>query len=82
MPSDQYEVRIRLIRNNEPFHAGLKIGDEWEYNYTPPAGMYGFAFNAIFPFAITMVTGGTFPWQQNPNVLTIACPDPEVHNVF
>jgi uncharacterized repeat protein (TIGR04076 family) len=44
--------------------------------------MFGFAYNAIFPFAVAIKTGGTFPWQQDPDVLTVARPDPEVHNVF
>ncbi len=82
MPAEQYDVTVKLIRNNSPCHSGHQIGDEWEYNYAPPVGMCGFAYNAIFPFGVAIKTGGTFPWQQDPDVLTVARPDPEVHNVF
>ena len=82
MPAKQYEVKIKLIRNDSPCHYGLKIGDEWEFDYSPPADICSFAFNSIYPFAVVMKTGGTFPWQQDTDVLTVACPDPEVHNIF
>ncbi len=82
MPASQYEVKIKLVRHDRPCHFGHKIGDEWEFNYSPPADMCLFAYNSIFPFALAMKTGGTFPWQEDPDVLTVACPDPEVHNVF
>jgi uncharacterized repeat protein (TIGR04076 family) len=82
MPGKQYEVKIRLIRNNAPCHNGHKIGDEWEYNFAQPAGMCGFAYNSLLPFIMTMKTGGTLPWQEDPDLLMISCPDPEVQNVF
>jgi uncharacterized repeat protein (TIGR04076 family) len=82
MPAKQYEVVIKLIRNNAPCHSGHKIGDKWVFNYMTPAGMCGFAFNALYPFAVAMKTGGTFPWQPDTDVLTVSCPDVEVQNVF
>jgi uncharacterized repeat protein (TIGR04076 family) len=40
------------------------------------------AYNSIFPFAMVLKFGGSFPWQQNPDVVTASCPDGEVVNVF
>jgi uncharacterized repeat protein (TIGR04076 family) len=82
MAVKEYEVKIKLLRNDKPCHHGHKIGDEWKYNYTQPAGMCSFAFNSLQPFLMIMKTGGTLPWQDDPDLLTIACPDPEIHNVF
>lgn len=82
MPEKEYEVVIKLTRNNSPCHGGLKVGQEWVYNYQPPEGMCLFAYNSIFPFLITLQSGGKFPWQENPDVLTACCPDPDVVNVF
>ncbi len=82
MKNKEYDVVIKLIRNDHPCHYGHKIGDAWKFDYSPPAGLCGFAFNSIFPFVIVMKTGGAFPWQEDPDVITASCPDPEVHNVF
>jgi len=82
MPPQEYEVVIKLISNNSPCHYGHKIGDEWVFNYVTPPGMCGLAFNALYPIALAMLYGGSFPWQQDPNVATISCPDVEVQNIF
>ncbi len=82
MASKNYEVTIKLISNKHPCHAGLKIGQEWKYDFSQPQGLCGFAYNSIFPFALVMKTGGTFPWQQDPDVVVASCPDAEVVNTF
>ena len=82
METKQFDVVIKLTGNDHPCHAGHKIGEEWEFDYGAPAGLCPFAFNSLFPFAVALKTGGTFPWQDDPDLITAACPDPEVHNVF
>jgi uncharacterized repeat protein (TIGR04076 family) len=32
--------------------------------------------------ALALSIGGTFPWQADPDVITLSCPDADVHNVF
>jgi len=78
----QYEVIIKLVANQHPCHSGHKIGDEWVFDFRPPKDLCGFAYNSLFPFAVVLKTGGTFPWQADPDVLTVSCPDAEVVNVF
>jgi len=80
-PKD-YEVVVKLVRNDHPCHSGHKIGDEWVFDYQPPSGLCSFAYNSLFTSAMVLKTGGTFPWQSDPDVIEIACPDAEVHNVF
>ena len=82
MPEKQYEVIIKLIRNRAPCHSGHKIGDAWVFDYKTPAGMCTFAYNTIYPAALAFKLGATFPWQEDPDVITISCPDPEVNNIF
>lgn len=82
METKEYEVTIKLIGNKNPCHAGHKIGEEWDFDFRPPQGLCGFAYNSLFPFAVALKTGGTFPWQSNPDVVTISCPDGEVGNLF
>jgi uncharacterized repeat protein (TIGR04076 family) len=82
MAAKEYEVTIKLVSNKQPCHSGLKIGQEWKYDFAPPPSMCPFAYNSIFPFALVMKTGGTFPWQQDPDVVIASCPDGEVVNTF
>ena len=82
MATKEYEVTIKLLGNKNPCHSGHKAGDEWAFDFRPPQGLCGFAYNTLFPFAMALKTGGTFPWQSNPDAITISCPDGEVCNLF
>jgi uncharacterized repeat protein (TIGR04076 family) len=82
MEKKQYDVVIRLVANQHPCHSGHKIGEEWVFDFQPPHGLCMFAYNSLFPFALVLKTGGAFPWQEDPDVITVSCPDAEVHNVF
>lgn len=75
-------VAVRLVSNRKPCNSGHKIGDEWVISYRTPGDMCFAAYNSIFPFALVLMNGGTFPWQPDPDVLTVSCPDHEVVNVF
>ena len=82
MERKQYDVQIKLVSNQKPCHSGHKVGDEWLFQYQTPEGMCFLAYNSIFPFLTVLKFGGTFPWQQDPDVVTASCPDSEVVNVF
>jgi uncharacterized repeat protein (TIGR04076 family) len=82
MATKQYEVVIKLISNQHPCHSGHKIGDEWVFTHFTVPNMCSLAYNAIYPFALALSVGGTFHWQEDPDVITVACPDGEVHNIF
>jgi uncharacterized repeat protein (TIGR04076 family) len=82
MERKAYEVSIKLIGNQRPCHSGHKIGDEWVFNYMTPGGMCSLAYNAIYPVALALQFGATFPWQEDPDVIQLSCPDGEVNNIF
>ena len=82
MESKEYDVIIKLVSNQRPCHNGHKVGDEWVFRYNTPEGMCSLAFNAIYPMVWALQFGATFPWQEDPDVTTVSCPDPEVNNVF
>ena len=82
MENKEYEVVIKLVSNRSPCHSGHKIGDEWVFNYMTPPGMCGLAFNSLYPVALALQFGAKFPWQEDPDVITMSCPDAEVNNVF
>jgi len=82
METTEYDVVIKLVSNQSPCHIGHQIGDEWVFKYETPEGMCSLAFNAIYPMVLGLKYGATFPWQEDPDVMTASCPDPEVNNTF
>ena len=82
MAKREYKVIIELVRNQNPCHSGHQIGDKWEFDYMTPSGMCGLAYNALYPVALALQFGATFPWQTDPDVIEISCPDGEVNNIF
>lgn len=82
MPPKEHEVVIKLISNKSPCHSGHKVGDEWIFDYFTPPNMCGLAYNALYPVALALKYGATFPWSKDPDIVTICCPDAEVNNLF
>jgi uncharacterized repeat protein (TIGR04076 family) len=82
MESKEYEVVIKLVGNKKTCHSGHKIGDEWVFDYLTPPGMCSLAYNALYPIALALRFGATFPWEEDPDVVTICCPDADVSNCF
>jgi uncharacterized repeat protein (TIGR04076 family) len=44
--------------------------------------MCAWAFYTLFPFASSLQSGGSFPWENDPDNTTVACPDAESPLVF
>ncbi len=80
--AETYEVRVRVISQNGTCAAGHKVGDEWVISGKTPAGICISAFHALLPNARTLRFGGSFPWESDPDVSTIACPDASNPVVF
>jgi len=53
------------------------IGQEFIVGETTPAGMCTGAWDAIFPYFLTLLCGGNFSWEKEKGVATIHCPDPK-----
>jgi uncharacterized repeat protein (TIGR04076 family) len=76
------QVRVRVISQRGHCEAGHKVGDEWVVGETTPQGMCTFAFASLFPFITPMMFGGSFPWEKDPDVTTVPCPDAENPVIF
>ncbi len=77
-----YDVVAKLVAHQRPCPLGYKVGDEWVLKAKTPEGMCSWAYNAIFPVVLTLQCGGTFPWQQDPDVTEVSCPDGDVNVIF
>jgi len=76
---DMYEVSVKVISQKGTCGAQHKVGDEWVIKkdcLTPSGGMCFAAYNAIHASVMALMLGGAFPWEADPHVTRIACPDP------
>ena len=81
--AERYDILVRVISQKGTCSARHKVGDEWVTNdQQTPAGICPYAFNALFPFAQVLMFGGAFPWETDPDVSTVACPDAENPVIF
>ena len=72
------DVSIKVISQKGVCHAGHKVGDEWilsgEDNKTP-AGICLAAFACLYPSARVLMFCGSFFHSDDPDAVTVACPD-------
>ena len=79
-----YDITLKLIGkgNTGDCSAGHNVGDEWKLGYFTPENLCPAAYRVIVNYASVLQYGGQFPWQENPDVITLSCPDPNVLNQF
>ena len=75
--AELYQVMARVVSQEGTCAAGLNGGDEFSVGEKTPDNICSFAYTAIFPFAVALMTGGSFPWEKDPERTTVACPDAE-----
>ena len=71
----EYDVAIKVISQKGTCWAGHKVDDEWIVRGKSPEGMCLSAFNALYPSLRVLMFDGSFPWQTDPDVTTVACTD-------
>jgi uncharacterized repeat protein (TIGR04076 family) len=80
--AESYNVSIKVKSQKGHCEAGHKVGDQWLVGEKTPEGICLFAFSSLFPFITPLMYGGAFPWEKDPDVTTVACPDPDNPVVF
>lgn len=76
------DVIAKVISQRGTCEAGHRVGDEFIIGQKTPLGFCSWAFYTLFPFAEVLQFGGSFPWEENPNKATVACPDPANAVIF
>lgn len=73
---EPYKISIKVISQKGKCAFEHKVGDQWMVvEGKTPAGICLSAFDALFPSLHVLRFGGAFPWDSNPDVSTVACPD-------
>jgi uncharacterized repeat protein (TIGR04076 family) len=80
--AQSYKVRVKVVSQKGSCEAGHKVGDEWLVGEKTPEGLCIFAFSALMPFITPLMYGGSFPWEKDPDMTTVACPDGQNPVVF
>jgi len=76
------DVIAKVISQKGTCAAQHKAGDEFIIGQQTPSNLCSWAFYSLFPFAQVLQFGGSFPWEQDRNKTTVACPDPANPVVF
>ncbi|MFC2068684.1 TIGR04076 family protein [Chloroflexota bacterium] len=80
--ADRYKVVAKVISQEGYCAHNQKVGDEWILYGTAPSGICLNALHSIYPASSVLELGGSFPWEDNPEITTITCPDPKNPVVF
>ena len=72
--AERYDVLVRVISQKGTCGLEHKVGDEWVIERGTPEGICLSAFNVLLPNARTLMYGGSFPWETDPDATTVACP--------
>jgi len=70
-------VKVKVTSQKGHCEAGHKVGDEWLVGEKAPEGLCIFAFGSLLPFITPLMFGASFPWEKDPDMTTVACPDAE-----
>jgi len=73
--TELFKVMGKVISQKGTCEAGMQVGDEFPVGELTPPNICSFAYTAIFPFAVALQSGGSFPWEKDPDIATVACPD-------
>jgi len=80
--SERYKVSIRVISQKGTCALEHKVGDQWVVDEKTPKGLCIFAFGSLLHSLPALMYGGSFPWESDPDMTTVACPDPDNPVVF
>ena len=70
-----FKVRAEVVKLRRHCPLGHKVGDAWEIGETTPQGLCIYAFLAFAPAWSALRTGGSYSWEEDPDVAHFSCPD-------
>jgi len=75
------EVCVVEIRGRGICPLGLKVGDRFRSDGEVGAACH-WAAHTLLPFTATLRFGGNLPWEAEPGLARICCPDPDNSVLF
>ncbi len=73
--AERHKVSVTVVSQQGTCALEHKVGDQWIIDRKTPEGLCLSAYNSLFPRLNVLMFGGALPWEADPDVTTIACPD-------
>jgi len=70
-----YDVEVKVISQKGECGRGHKVGDSWIIGNKTVEGICQSAYIGILPEVRVLRFGGEFPWAEDKDTTTVACPD-------
>lgn len=70
------------IRGDGQCSYGHQVGDSFEFTQFTPGGLCQFAHDSLRSAVAALLYGGNFPWAEDSDTTTWACPDPDRPVIF
>lgn len=70
-----HKIKITVDSVEGKCPLGNRPGREFLVERTTPAGMCLSAYNSIASAIQVLRYGGSFPWEKNPDIAYVGCPD-------
>ncbi len=80
--TERYQIQIKVVSVKGKCSREHFVGEQWTVDTKTPAGICLGAFGALFPYMRALMFGGSFPWQDDPDMNRVACPDADNPVVF
>ena len=73
---DVPDVTCTVISQEGHCDHNCKVGKTFHIKHgVPPAGMCPHAVHTFFPFLQGLLFGASYPWEPDPDIARVACPD-------
>lgn len=79
---DRYQVVITVKSVRGQCALGHFEGEQFRMGDKTPSGICPSAYVAMYPSIRVLQFGGTFPWDDDPDLSEVRCPDPGNRVVF
>lgn len=80
--AERYDIQVEVVSQKGTCEQGHKVGDKWTISGKTPEGICLAAYNILYPEIRVMMFGGSFPWEKDPDALTLPCKDAKNPVVF
>lgn len=78
----RYKIRATVHSIMGTCNQAHKLGQEFIIGRWTPKGICMSAFGSLYPAIRVLQYGGSFPWEEDPDVTFIPCPDAKNQVVF
>jgi uncharacterized repeat protein (TIGR04076 family) len=79
---ETYDIEITVTGQKGTCGAGHKVGDKWLIQNHTPGGICLSVYPQMHACIDVLKYGGTYPWNKDPDIDQVICPDPQNPVIF